>query len=181
MTKSLENKRVAILATNGFEQSELFHPLNALKYANVKVDIISLEKGAIKGWDEDNWGESIEVDLTLQEAKSEEYDALILPGGLFNPDTLRTSDAAIAFIKDFFADEKQRPVAAVCHGPWLLIEAGIVKGRNLTSYPSIQTDLRNAGANWQDAQVLIDGQIITSRNPDDLPAFSEQIIKALSQ
>ena len=116
MTQSLENKRVAILATNGFEQSELFHPLNALKDANVKVDIISLEKGSIKGWDEDNWGESIEVDLTLQEAKSEEYDALVLPGGLFNPDTLRTSDAAIAFIKDFFADEKQRPVAAVCHG-----------------------------------------------------------------
>lgn len=179
MTMALMGKHIAILATNGFEQSELAQPLEKLQGHGAQVDIVSPESGKILGWDEDEWGEKFNVDVSLDKAHVDKYHGLVLPGGLFNPDSLRQNKQAIEFIKAVAANAV--PVAAICHGPWLLIEAGLVSGKQVTSYPSIQTDLRNAGAQWQDSEVVIDGQIITSRKPADLDAFIDAITNAIEQ
>lgn len=175
----LNEKKVAILATDGFEQSELFEPLKALKDAGVSVKIVSLKKGKIKGWNENDWGQEIEVDLRVDDANVKDFDALVLPGGVINPDKLRIHRDAIRFIQKFA--EASKPIAAICHGPWTLIEAGLVDGKEMTSWPSLKTDLTNAGAKWIDKQVAVDGLLITSRNPQDLPAFNQKIIDFLSQ
>ena len=170
-------QRVMILATNGFEQSELEGPKKHLEDAGYETVVVSPEDGQIKGWDTDDWGSPVNVDLSLAQANAKEFDALVLPGGQINPDLLRVEEKAVQLVKDFNAAGK--PVAAICHAPWLLIEAGIVQGREATCYTSIRTDLANAGARVVDKEVAIDGNIITSRNPDDIPAFSKAIISAL--
>jgi len=171
----LENKTIAILATDGFEKSELFEPLNAVKKQGAHVDIVSIKEGAIKSWDNKNWGETIQVDKLVETANASNYDALILPGGVINPDTLRVNEDALAFIRDFF--EQGKPVAAICHAPWLLISAGVIENREVTSFHSIKTDVMNAGAHWKDKEVVVDSGLITSRNPKDLPAFIDKIIE----
>ena len=173
-------KSVAILATDGFEQSELLEPKRALEQAGFNVDVISLQTGKIIGWDKDNWGEQVSVDLTLDNAYASQYQALVLPGGLINPDTLRQDKAAIEFVRAFSEYGDKRPIAAICHGPWLLAEANIVEGKRLTSFASIQTDLKNAGAQWVDEQVVQDDNVITSRTPADLEAFNNALIQAMS-
>ncbi|NVD45690.1 type 1 glutamine amidotransferase domain-containing protein [Qipengyuania atrilutea] len=171
-------KRVMILATNGFEQSELMKPKANLEDAGIETTVVSLESGKIKGWDEDDWGESVAVDKTVDEIDNcEGYDALLLPGGQINPDLLRVNERAVAIVKDF--NMAGKPIAAICHAPWLLIEAGIIEGKTATCYKSIRTDLKNAGANVVDQEVATDGNIITSRNPDDIPAFSKALIRAV--
>ena len=178
MKKNVEGKRVAILATNGFEESELKSPRAALIDAGVSVDVVSLNRDAIRGWSNKNWSDFQPVDRIVSEVKAGDYDMLVIPGGMFNPDTLRTNDDALKFTRDFFKQHK--PVAAICHGPWLLVEADLVKSKNVTSYPSIRTDLVNAGGNWQDRTVVVDGKLITSRNPDDIPNFIDAITQKLS-
>ena len=173
-------KHVLILATNGFEQSELMKPKANLEKAGIETTVVSLESGEIKGWDTDDWGDSVKVDKTLDEVSScEGYDALLLPGGQINPDLLRVEDRAVALVKDFAKAGK--PIAAICHAPWLLIEADLVKGKTATCYTSIRTDLKNAGANVVDQEVAIDGNLITSRNPNDIPAFSKALIEAVGE
>lgn len=179
MNNQLEGKKVAILATDGFEQSELFEPKQALEDAGAKVSVVSLESGEIKGWNEDNWGDKIAVDLTVEEAKAEDFDALQLPGGVMNPDKLRVNEKAVAFVKSFFAMGK--PVAAICHAAWTLINAEVVEGREMTSYPPLKKDLENAGAKWVDKEVVVDNGLITSRNPDDLPAFNKKMIEEFAE
>lgn len=178
MTENLQGKKVAILATDGFEQSELMEPKKALEAAGATTQIVSPKGGAIKGWKNKEWGDSVQVDKTLDQAKAQDYDALLLPGGVINPDHLRMEPKAVQFVKDFVATG--RPVAAICHGPWMLAEAGVVKGKTVTSWPSIRTDLKNAGANVVDQEVATDGQFITSRKPDDIPAFSRTLIERMS-
>jgi len=175
----LSGKKIAILATNGFEQSELEMPRDALKAAGATVEIISLQPGEIKGWDKKDWGRTVKVDKTLDQATAGDYDALVLPGGQINPDLLRVEPKALAFIKTVF--DAKKVVAAVCHAPWLLVETGIAKGRRMTSYKSIKTDIANAGAKWEDSEVVVDQGIITSRNPGDLKAFSAKIIEEVKE
>ncbi|MWV27739.1 type 1 glutamine amidotransferase domain-containing protein [Aurantiacibacter rhizosphaerae] len=170
-------QRIMILATNGFEQSELEKPKANLDDAGYETVVVSLEDGQIKGWDEDDWGNTVDVDLTVDEAEASEFDALLLPGGQINPDILRLNDKAIKLVRDFVSAGK--PVAAICHAPWLLVEADVVKGKTVTSWPSVRTDLSNAGGNVVDQEVAVDGNLITSRNPDDIPAFSKALISAL--
>lgn len=174
----LSSRRILIMATDGFEQSELEVPLERLTDAGADVDVASLKMGEITGWDKDDWGDDVEVHLKIADANVDDYDALVLPGGQINPDLLRVDKGAIALIQAFAAAGK--PVAAICHAPWLLIEAGLAKGRRMTSYKSIRTDLENADADVVDEAVVIDGNIITSRCPDDLPAFCDAIIAALA-
>lgn len=166
---------IAILATDGFEESELSEPRNALKDEGMITHIVSPKTDEIRAWKHTEWSSEYKVDVPLEEADAGNYDALLLPGGVLNPDQLRTEEKAIRFIKDFI--EAGKPVAAICHGPQLLIEAGVVEGRKMTSYHAIKTDLMNAGANWVDKEVVIDRNIITSRNPDDIPAFNKAMIK----
>lgn len=175
----LSNKRVAVLATDGYEQSELTKPVEALKNAGAIVKIVSVKDGEIQGFKHDKKGDAVKVDLTVDNASVGDFDALILPGGVFNPDALRTNNEALEFIKAFNADNKC--IAAICHGPQLLINAELVEGRKLTSFHSIRKDLENAGADWQDGAVVIDSNLITSRNPDDLNAFSDAIIQMLQE
>jgi len=179
MTQSLAAKKVAIVATDGFEQSELTEPLKALKNAGAEAHVIAPKAGDIQGMKHDQKGDKIRVDRTLSEADATQYDALVLPGGVANPDNLRIVPEAIAFIRRFVEDEK--PIAAICHGPWTLIDAGGVEGRTLTSWPSLKTDLRNAGANWVDEQVVVDSGLVTSRKPADLPAFCAKMIEEIAE
>ena len=171
-------KKVLILATDGFEQSELTDPKKALEDAGIETTVASPKSGEIKGWDQTDWGDSVKVDATLDEVSVDGFDALLLPGGQINPDKLRMEEKAVALVKAFAQSGK--PVAAICHGPWLLVEADVVKGRTVTSWPSIRTDLRNAGAEVVDEQVVVDGNFITSRKPDDIPAFSKALIEAVN-
>lgn len=173
--ENLDRKTVAILATNGFEESELREPKIALEKAGADVEIISLEKGEIKSWNNGDWGKAYKVDKTLNEVTQADYNALVLPGGVINPDILRRDKNAISFIKSFF--EHHKPVAAICHAPWLLAEADVLQGRNVTSFSSIKTDIINAGANWTDEEVVVDAGLVTSRNPDDLPAFNDKLVE----
>jgi protease I len=179
MSKPLENKRVAILATDGFEESELLSPKQALEDAGAKVDVVSLKHGSIKGWKDGNWSQEVPVDRTVEKAMADDYDALMLPGGVINPDHLRRSAEAVEFVRGFFREKK--PVAAICHGPQLLIEADIVRDRKLTSFPSVRTDLMNAGAMWQDSEVVTDNGLVTSRSPKDLPAFNKKMVEEISE
>ena len=171
----LEGKKVAILATDGYEESELLEPKKALDNADVKTEIISLASGKIKGWKNGNWSDSISVDHEVSKVDHADYDALVLPGGVINPDKLRRDDDAIAFVRGFFKDHK--PVAAICHAPWMLIEADVVKGREVTSFSSIKKDLENAGAHWSDHEVIVDNGLITSRSPADLPVFNAKLVE----
>lgn len=176
---NIKEAKILILATDGFEKSELFVPLEKLKAAGATVHVTSLEKRAIKSWDKKDWGETVDVDLTVADADVANYDALVLPGGQINPDLLRVEEDVVTFIRDFLKSGKT--VAAICHAPWLLIEAGGVEGRQMTSYPSIKTDLINAGAHWKDAEVVVDNAIVTSRSPDDLDAFVSKIIEEVEE
>ena len=173
-------KRVMILATNGFEQSELMKPKANLENAGFETTVVSLEKGEIKGWDQKDWGESVAVDKTVDEVTDcSGYDALLLPGGQMNPDILRMNERAVAIVREF--NMAGKPIAAICHAPWMLVEADLVKGKTVTSWPSVRTDLANAGANVVDQEVAKDGNLITSRNPDDIPAFSKALIEMLGE
>lgn len=177
---SLKGRKIAILATDGFEQSELLEPKRLLEEAGAETTVIAPDDAdSIKGWKDKNWGESVSVDLPLAKASAKNYDALVLPGGVMNPDRLRLHEDAIKFISDFGATG--RPIAAICHGPWTLINAGLVEGKLMTSWPSLKTDLENAGAQWEDSEVIEDGNIITSRKPDDIPVFVNTLIHALEQ
>ena len=175
----LNGKRIAILATEGVEQSELERPREALSQAGAATDLISPKKGEIHAWDEDDFGETFQVDVSLDDANPEKYDGLLLPGGVMNPDKLRMHPSAIEFVRAFFAAGK--PVAAICHGPQVLIDADVVRGRKLTSYPSVKKDLMNAGANWVDEQVVVDNGLVTSRKPDDIPAFNAKMIEEFAE
>jgi protease I len=176
--EKLIGKRVAILATDGFEQAELLEPRKALDEAGAVTKVVSLKDGKIKGWKHIEWGDEVDVDLTLSNARTEDFDALVLPGGVMNPDKLRMEPKAVAFVKSFF--DANKPVAAICHGPWTIIEAGAAKGRKISSWPSLKTDLRNAGAEWVDSEALTDGNLVTARKPDDLPAFNRAMIELFS-
>jgi protease I len=179
-TQQLTGKKVAILATDGFEQDELLSPLEALRDAGAEVQVVSpSEESKIKGWKHTDWGKKVKVDLPLNEANGEKFDALVLPGGVMNPDHLRRDPLVLEFVKSFFRAGK--PVGAICHGPWTLIDAGVVRGRTMTSYASIQTDLKNAGANWVNEEVVVDHGLVTSRKPDDLPAFNAKLIEEIAE
>jgi protease I len=179
MAQQLRGKKVAALVTHGFEQVELIEPRKALLEAGAEIEVVSPESGQVKGWNHTDWGENVKVDRTLAQARADDYDALLLPGGVLNPDTLRINQEAVAFVKHFV--DAGKPIAAICHGPWTLIEAGAVKGRKMTSYPSLRTDLRNAGAEWVDQEVVVDRGLVTSRKPDDIPAFNRKMIEEYAE
>jgi protease I len=175
MSKILSGRTIAILATDGFEEVELAEPKKALDKAGATIHVIAPHSGEIKGWKFTEWGRHAKVDKELNEVSFEDYDALMLPGGVMNPDKLRMDTRAVAFVRKFF--DAGKPVAAICHAPWMLVEAEVVRGRTLTSWPSLQTDLRNAGANWVDEVVVVDGNLTTSRKPEDLPVFNKTMIE----
>ena|ERR1700686_2778654 len=175
MADKLSGKKVAILAADGFEEVELTRPRKALEDAGAKTTVVSIKPGQIQGMNHADKGDTVVVDQTLGDAKPDEFDALMIPGGLMNPDTLRSNEEALAFVRHFFREGK--PVAAICHGPWVLIDAGVIRGRTVTSWPAIRTDVRNAGANWVDHEVVVDNGLVTSRKPDDIPAFNEKMIE----
>lgn len=179
MNTSLKNKRVAVLAADGFEQAELKEPMNAFKDAGAEVSIVSPNDKTIFGMHHADRGDDFDVDVPLSEADADDYDALLLPGGLMNPDTLRSTPEAVDFVRAFA--EEGKPIAAICHGPWVLIEAGLVEGRKLTSWPAIKSDIRNAGGNWVDEEVVVDHGLVTSRKPDDIPAFSRKAIEEIAE
>jgi protease I len=179
MSYSVQGKRVAILTASGFEESELQSPRQALQAAGVEVDIVSPEADGVTAWASTNWGQRYSVDRHLDDVKADEYDLLLIPGGLFNPDTLRVNQQALAFTRDFFTQHK--PVGAICHAPWVLISAGVIAGRDVTSYHSVKDDLVNAGANWHDREVVCDSGLVTSRSPADLTAFNAKLIEELAE
>lgn len=179
MANELQGKRVAILVDNGFEQEELIRPRQALEAAGAQTQIVSPQQGKVKGWNHTDWGDELPVDVPLEQANADAYDALLLPGGVMNPDHLRRNERALSFVRAFF--EAGKPVAAICHAPWTLIDAGVASGRRLTSYPSLQTDLKNAGANWVDEEVVVDNGLVTSRKPDDIPAFNRKMIEEIAE
>lgn len=172
-------QRIMILATDGFEQSELEKPKAILEQAGYKTVVVSPQEGEIRAFSNKQWGDRVKVDLTLDQADAADFDALVLPGGQINPDVLRMNEKAVQLVRDFHAAGK--PIAAICHAPWMLVEAGIVKGKNVTSWPSLRTDLANAGGNVVDQEVVVDGNLITSRNPGDIPAFTQALITALER
>lgn len=176
---NLNNHKVAILATDGFEESELFEPLKALKNAGAETQIVSLKEGSIKAWNHDKWGKEINVDQVVSSANPEDFDALVLPGGVMNPDKLRTDEKAVDFVRNFA--QAGKPIAAICHGPWTLVEADVVRGKHMTSWPSLKTDLKNAGAIWEDKEVITDKGLVTSRKPADLPAFCRKMIEEIAE
>jgi protease I len=171
----LQGKRVAFLATDMVEQVELTEPWEAVKDAGGTPELVSLEEGEIQGFNHYDKADTFKVDRTVEEARAEDYDALVIPGGVGNPDTMRTDENAVQLVRDFF--EQGKPVGVICHGPWMLVEAGVVRGRKVTSWPSLQTDIRNAGGDWVDQEVVVDDGLVTSRKPDDLPAFNEKIVE----
>jgi protease I len=177
--KQLMGLRVALLATDGFEQSELLEPRKFLESQGAETDVVSPKSGKVRGWKMKQWGDEVEVDKTLDEADANEYDALVLPGGVMNADTLRTVPRAGKFIHSFI--EAGKPIAAICHAPWALIELDAARGHRLTSWPSLKTDLENAGAQWVDEEVVVDGKLVTSRKPDDLPAFNREIARLFGE
>ncbi|HEY8470164.1 MAG TPA: type 1 glutamine amidotransferase domain-containing protein [Longimicrobiales bacterium] len=179
MAKDIQGKRVAILATNGVEQVELTEPRKALEQAGAHTELVSPEAGKIRAWNFTEWGDEFDVDVTLDAANPDDYDALMLPGGVMNPDKLRLNEKAVAFVRAFF--DQGKPIAAICHAPWMLAEADVVRGRRVTSYPSLKTDLRNAGAEWIDEEVVTDHGIVTSRGPDDIPAFNRKMIEEIGE
>jgi len=179
MSNELQNKRVAILATEGFEYVELTKPKQALEEAGAKTQVISPKAGKIRGWDIDKWGDEVSVDVSLDTASPDHYDALLLPGGVINPDKLRLEPKAVQFVKAFF--EAGKPVGSICHGPWMLVEADVVRGRTITSWPSLKTDIKNAGGKWVDQEVVTDQGLVTSRKPDDIPAFNKKIIEEFAE
>jgi len=179
MANNLKGRRIAILATDGFEQSELADPRRALEDAGAATDIVSLRAGTIRGWKNGNWADAFTVDKTVGQANAGDYDALVLPGGVMNPDKLRTDQDAVRFTRTFF--EQRKPVGAICHGPWTLIDAGVVGGRRMTSWPSLRQDLINARARWTDEEVVVDGELVTSRKPADIPAFSRHLIEVVAE
>lgn len=179
MAKDITGKRVAVLVDNGFEQTELEQPMEALRKAGAEAVIVSPQEQKVKGWQHTDWGDEFDVDVNLAEADADAFDALVLPGGQMNPDNLRVNDRAVAFARAFF--DAGKPVAAICHGPWLLIEADVVRGRRMTSWPSLRTDLRNAGAEWLDEAVVVDSGLVTSRKPDDLPQFNSKMIEEIAE
>jgi protease I len=177
--QKLSGKSVAIIATDGVERAELIEPKKALEAAGARTTVISPKAGAIKSWEHGQWSDDIRVDLSFDEAKADEFDSLLIPGGVMNPDRLRTNKTAVAFVRRFF--EMGKPVAAICHGPWMLVEAGVVRGRTVTSWPSLQTDIRNAGGDWVDREVVVDEGLVTSRKPDDIPAFNQKVIEEIRE
>jgi protease I len=182
MKDELKGIRVAILAADAFEYVELAEPRTALEGAGAKTEVISLRSGKIQGWNHDKPGDekrAVKVDKTVADAKVADYDALLIPGGVMNPDTMRVDEQAVRFVKSFF--EANKPVAAICHGPWMLVEAGVLKGRKVTSWPSLKTDITNAGGQWLDQEVVTDQGLVTSRKPDDIPAFSKKIIEEFAE
>jgi protease I len=179
VSNELRNKRVAVLVENGFEQAELIEPKKALEAAGAKVDVVSPQRSKVKGWNHTNWGDELAVDRQLDGANPDDYDALFLPGGVMNPDSLRINQKAVQFVKTFV--DNGRPIAAICHAPWTLIEAGATRGHKLTSWPSLKTDLKNAGANWVDQEVVVDNGLVTSRKPEDIPAFNKKMIEEFAE
>jgi protease I len=179
MDRQLNGKKVAILVENGFEQVEMTEPRRALQEAGAQTQIVSSVQGHVKGWSHTEWGDSFPVDLPLENARPDDFDALMLPGGVMNPDKLRMNPKAVQFVKAFF--DAGKPIAAICHAPWTLVEADVVRGRTLTSWPSLQTDIRNAGGRWVDQEVVTDNGLVTSRKPDDIPAFNRKMIEEFAE
>jgi len=177
--QNISGKRVAILATDGVERSELVEPRAALDAAGAKTTVVSPKSGSIKSWADGNWSDDIPVDLLLEQARADDFDSLMLPGGVRSPDRLRTDKRAVDFVRSFF--EAGKPVAAICHAPWMLVEAGVVRGRTVTSWPSLQTDIRNAGGDWVDREVVVDEGLVTSRKPQDIPAFNRKMIEEFAE
>ena len=177
--QQLQGKKVAILATDGVERVELTEPRKALDAAGARTVVVSPKSGSIKGWEHDHWGDSITVDQSLDDARADQFDALMLPGGVMNPDHLRQNERAVQFVRSFF--DAGKPVAAICHAPWMLVEADVVNGRTITSWPSLRTDIMNAGAEWVDREVVTDEGLVTSRKPDDIPAFSRKMIEEFAE
>jgi protease I len=179
MAQQLNGKRVAIVVTDGFEQVELTEPKRALEQAGASAEIVSPKDGHVKGWKHTEWGDEFPVDVKIDRADASQYDALLLPGGVMNPDKLRRDPAVLDFVRAFF--QASKPVAAICHGPWTLIDAGVIRGRKVTSYESIRADLENAGATWVDQEVVVDAGLVTSRKPDDIPAFNRKMIEEIAE
>src|SRR5215475_7254823 len=177
--RNLNGKKVAILVDQGFEQVELIKPRKALDKAGAETKVVSPQEGEVRGWNIKRWGKSVAVDVPLETADPSEFDALLLPGGVMNPDKLRLNSKAVDFVKHFI--DSGKPIASICHGPWTLIEAGGVQGRTLTSWPSLKTDIRNAGGNWVDQEVVTERRLVTSRKPDDIPAFNKKMIEAFAE
>lgn len=179
MADQLKNHKVAIVVADGFEQVEMTEPRKALQEAGANTEIVSPAKGKVKGWQHDHWGDEFPVDKAVEAARAEDYDALLLPGGVMNPDKLRRNESVLNFVRAFF--EAGKPVAAICHGPWTLIDAGVARGRRMTSYHSIQMDLKNAGVDWVDEEVVVDAGLVTSRKPADIPAFNQKMIEEFTE
>ena len=179
MPKDLTGKRVAIVVADGFEQVEMTSPREALEEAGAETYLVSIEDRRVKGWKHTDWGDTFDVDVPIDEADPEDYDALVLPGGVMSPDKLRRDERVLEFVRAFF--EEGKPVAAICHGPWTLIDAGVAEGRRMTSYPSIRKDLENAGVEWTDQEVVVDNGLVTSRKPEDLPAFNAKMIEEIAE
>ena len=177
--ETLSELRVAILVANGFEQVELIKPRKALDEAGARTQVVSPQRDRVRGWNFTEWGDDVKVDVPLDGARADDFEALLLPGGVMNPDTLRLQPRAVAFIREFF--DAGKPVAVICHGPWTVIEAGAARGRRIASWPSLKTDLRNAGAEWVDEEVVVDGNLVSSRKPDDIPAFNRVMIETFSR